>query len=365
MGSIISPKTDRDVLMSRLGSWLAEDRYGVALLALEEFLKAEPQDRECRLLWLLCNIKVHGLQSYEYEIEKVKSFYNLDCSEKAIIKRILLVAILQARLEQREDQVVGYQRLVRRLVRGSSLLDPCSMAEKIMELRYRTHAWILRFLTSHESVPTKRWRLAGLLALVLVSISLVQNKAESPKNHLPPKVLAIRRVAAETAVLGALPIAREIQPASNDGKSSPAQRAMERKDNTIKQASSLNKEAKYRGVPTPKVKGSPSRVARSNRASAAQKLSPRKRDTNPRQTSVDPMSLSETEPAHLAIYRARVPIQVRKAGDFSAPVLATVAAGAELSVLGSRDDWFKVRTHGEGKVGYVRKEFVVQAESSQ
>ena len=499
--SIVSSQTARNVLMSRLAKSLHEHRLDDALSDLEQFLQKAPQDRECQLLRLVCNIKIHGLQPYENEIEKLKAFPNLDYREKQALKYIFGLVVEQSKLERRDDKAVSYQRLIRRLVRGSSLVDPCSTAEKIIELGYVVRGRILRILRLKERVSRKElgWCLAGLLGLVVMSVSLVQNNSGSSRDQTPPKVQAVRQDASVNRVLGvndlgvrlwggnqdaesagqilqgsevqvsslvplyedaiqrqpdlmgsmvlqlnvdtsgavtevnevysrlkdpefresvikqaskwkfignrsgplqieypllfvprsmdpmtlvrwelaltstpeeektekktatytpesAVPIGiEEIQEHSNAGKSSRAKEARERKETSTTQPSSLPRESQHRGDLAPRGKTSSARAEEVKRAANSQQLLAREPSTFPGQTS------SETELDNLPIYKARLPAQVREKLGFAAPILETIAAGAEVTVLESKGDWFKVRIDGAGKMGYVRREFFVPA----
>jgi uncharacterized protein YgiM (DUF1202 family) len=72
---------------------------------------------------------------------------------------------------------------------------------------------------------------------------------------------------------------------------------------------------------------------------------------------------SETSDEGLGVYKARVTTTVREGRGFAAPTLETIAAGTEVNILDANGEWFRVRTNGgTGKIGYVRKEFVVPAQ---
>jgi hypothetical protein len=77
---------------------------------------------------------------------------------------------------------------------------------------------------------------------------------------------------------------------------------------------------------------------------------------------IEPVADSGSSGEGLGIYRARVTTTVREDRGFGAPTLETIAAGTEVSILEAKGEWFRVRTNGgTGKIGYIRKEFVVPA----
>jgi hypothetical protein len=86
-------------------------------------------------------------------------------------------------------------------------------------------------------------------------------------------------------------------------------------------------------------------------------------DPRPAEISVESTPGSEATDAGLGVYKARVTTTVRENRGFAAPMLETIAAGTEVNILEAKGEWFRVRTSGgTGKIGYVRKEFVVPAQ---
>ena len=53
---------------------------------------------------------------------------------------------------------------------------------------------------------------------------------------------------------------------------------------------------------------------------------------------------------------------LRKEPNFSAPVLITFTIGTKVTVINRSSDWLEVRSHHNGQIGYIRKEFVVPVE---
>jgi hypothetical protein len=366
MASIISPQTNRDVLMLRVGTCLGDERYDAASRALEEFLRTDPRDRECWLLWLLCNIKIHGLQPYEHEIEKLKRLSNLDCREKAIIKRILIHAIQQATLERRADRALAYRRLVRSLVRGSSP-DSFSMTEKIMEIRDLACGGALRVFKSQESLPAFGWRSATLSGLLCASIALIQMRAESGTMALPTTMRPIPSAAFESRSSGANNSGPQVhadgQRALHSGASAPTNEPTRSKDAAISRAS-FNRES-YEAAFKQAQKESVPEATKTRRAAKTKKTRAKRPPKNTGQALVKPVPNSATDLDHLKTYRTRIPVNVRREVGFAAPTLETIGASADVTVLESKGTWFKVRTHGGGNVGYVPREAVVPADDLQ
>jgi hypothetical protein len=86
-------------------------------------------------------------------------------------------------------------------------------------------------------------------------------------------------------------------------------------------------------------------------------------ETNSAEIRIEPVAATETSDEGLGTYKARVTTTVREDRGFAAPPLETIPAGTEVNILEAKGEWFRVRTNGgTGKVGYIRKEFVVPAE---
>jgi hypothetical protein len=234
MEQIISAQTGRDVLMSRLCSWVQEERYEEALSALEEFLEQKPQDRECRLLRLLFEIKLHGLTLHEHEVEQIGSFSDLGPREKIIVKQIFALTTEELATEGPTDRVLAYQRVARRLFPESFVSGSFYPTEKLVDLAYigegilgiarqpveyispaiREGVLTLRMLTKKGvakvlsltgSLPAGEmgWRWGGTLGVIaLISLFSVQYDSEKATSNNQAEVSAIRQVALATRVLG-------------------------------------------------------------------------------------------------------------------------------------------------------------------
>jgi hypothetical protein len=86
-------------------------------------------------------------------------------------------------------------------------------------------------------------------------------------------------------------------------------------------------------------------------------------ETNSAEIRIEPVAATERSDEGLGTYKARVTTTVREDRGFAAPPLETIPAGTEVNILEAKGEWFRVRTNGgTGKIGYVRKEFVVPAQ---
>jgi hypothetical protein len=124
----------------------------------------------------------------------------------------------------------------------------------------------------------------------------------------------------------------------------------------------LNGGAK-REEPKPTSNGRSIRKGKIKQAEIVRKVPVSVADPNPAEIRVKPAPGSETSDEGLGVYRARITTTLRGDLGFAAPTLETIAAGTEVSILEAKGEWFRVRTNGgTGKIGYVRKEFVVPAQ---
>jgi hypothetical protein len=242
MEEIISTQTGRDVLMSRLSRWVQEERYEEASSALEQFLRDEPQDRECRLLRLLFEIKLHGLTLHEHEVEEIGSFSDLGPREKIIAKHIFALTSEELAKEGPTDRVLAYQRVVRRLFPESfvpaslpppgMLIDFTYIREGILRvvsrpmeyispavrqgasrLRRRIGERVGRVLSVTGSPPAGElgWRWGGILGVVaLTSLFMLRHDPGKATTANRADVPAIRQVASLNRVLGVKDLGFEV-----------------------------------------------------------------------------------------------------------------------------------------------------------
>src|SRR5215471_1372617 len=101
---------------SNIERLLKDERYQEAKSQLAQRLKRNPRDREASLYLLLVNVTLHGLRSYEKEVERLRSVSDFSDSEKEIVRRLFLIAFTSAEKKGEEKQAWLYQRLLRRLL---------------------------------------------------------------------------------------------------------------------------------------------------------------------------------------------------------------------------------------------------------
>jgi hypothetical protein len=126
---------------------------------------------------------------------------------------------------------------------------------------------------------------------------------------------------------------------------------------------SLNGGGAHPEAPKPTSNGRSIGKGKIKQAAVVRKIPVSAADSSPVETRVEPAAGSETSHEGRGVYKARIATTLRGNLGFAAPTLETIAAGTEVNILESKGEWFRVRTNGSaGKVGYIRKEFVVPAQ---
>ena len=103
-------------VFSRIEFFLKEAKYEYAEALLFELLNQNPSDRESKLCLLLVNATRDGAVLYEEDINQLRNLYDLNDTEREIVRRLFVLRFESAEKEGREDQAWTYQRLLRRLI---------------------------------------------------------------------------------------------------------------------------------------------------------------------------------------------------------------------------------------------------------
>ncbi|MGH7834154.1 MAG: AgmX/PglI C-terminal domain-containing protein [Candidatus Binatia bacterium] len=248
MQQIISAQTGRDALMSRLNRWVQDERYEEALSAVEQFLGDEPQDRECRLLRLLFEIKLHGVTLHEHEVEQIGSFADLGPREKIIVKHIFALTTEELATEGPTDRVLACQRVARRLFPESFVSRSFSPTEKLVDFTYigkgilavakrpveyispviregvlkvrmLTRRGVAKILSLAGSLTAREmgWRWGGTLGVIgLISLFSFQYDPEKATSNNQAEVAAIHQVTSQNRVLGVKDLGFEVWGGNQD-----------------------------------------------------------------------------------------------------------------------------------------------------
>jgi hypothetical protein len=115
-------RTDLD--SERIELLLQQAKYAEAKACLSQRIDQFPSDRKARLYLLLVNVNLYGPEPFEREIDALRELFDVNETEKTIIRRIFLLGYRAAERRGQEKLTWAYQRLLRRLLLDQPLDQP-------------------------------------------------------------------------------------------------------------------------------------------------------------------------------------------------------------------------------------------------
>ena len=329
-------------------------------------------DRQAQFSHLLARIQVYGVPYYEQEIDQIRTVGHLSESEREIVLEIFRFGYEAAEKELRQDKMVAYQRLLRRLLLHQPLDQPIPLPELPQEISRETTVHVAEPSVTQQSPkqrgasrrvrrrPGRWWLLKfafySIGAAALIWTAFVFRSPTDVRDAVVPvhdnRPDAARASAAQedrfepVAHARALTPPTAIEPAAEGASASMAEPAP-MSNAIVDQVTTSPKSTATAKLDTPAQPGktkSPAKVA--NQATTVDAAMGKNREREPARDS-------------LPIYQTRRSILLREEPRFGAPSQIMLGAGARLIVLEINGPWLKVKMENTGSPGFVREEFVV------
>ena len=329
-------------------------------------------DRQAQFSHLLARIQVYGVPYYEQEIDQIRTVDHLSESEREIVLEIFRFGYEAAEKELRQDKMVAYQRLLRRLLLHQPLDQPIPLRELPQEISRETTVHVAEPSVTQPSPkqggasrrvrrrPGRWWLLKfafySIGAAALVWTAFVFRSPTNIRDAVVPvrdnQPDAARASAAQEDSFEPVAHARvlipptAIEPAAEGASASMAEPAP-MGNAIVDQVTTSPKSPATAKLDTPVQAGkikSASKVA-NQAANTVDASTGKKREREPAKDS-------------LPIYQTQRRILLREEPRFGAPAQIMLDQGARLIVLEINGPWLKVKMENTGAPGFVREEFV-------
>lgn len=316
---------------------------------------SEPSDRYRQLCDLLARVEASGPAPFEPEIDRIRQHHDLSETERDVVAKIFRRGFEAAFLKADQHKTWAYQRLLRRLLVGQPLDCPIIGDNPYATLNHRK----LPALTGESDTRELR------------KIFAFEEGAKGTKNTWKAGALHLaesKRLPYAIAI-NVLAVALWLGPLNDSGRAKNQHLSPRaNKPANIHQGRNANASSQAIGSVMPNLHGadlqengdwkvSPSdgmSVAAAAPIDAAKATPP----TNVNAASVARPAERRAVPSRGAVLQAAQVIGLRNEPQHSAPKGEPLQPGTRLEVITTAGQWLKVRCESDGKIGYVRKEFV-------
>lgn len=318
---------------------------------------SEPSDRYRQLCDLWVKVEASGPAPFEPEIDRIRQHRDFSEAERDVVAKIFRRGFEAALLKADQHQTWAYQRLLRRLLVGQPLDCPIIGDNPYATLNQRAMPVLTLESDTHE--------LRGIFAV-----------EEGAKGDEPTERFGVARSArpkrlAYAIAINLVAVALWLGPLNDSGRVQPQQHLPRPNEGAdMQQERSADIAAPAIGVALPNLdgtdrleNGSPT-VHSSDRATVvAAPLFDASKGTNvpllpTNATLVARPAVKTAVPQLGAVLQAAQEIGLRNEPQHSAPKGEPLQPGTRLEVITTAGQWVKVRCESDGRVGYVRKEFV-------
>lgn len=319
---------------------------------------SEPSDRYRQLCDLLAQVEASGPAPFEPDIDRIRQYIDLSETEREVVAKIFRRGFEAALLKADQHKSWAYQRLLRRLLVGQPLDCPIIGDNPYATLNHRKLPVVtfesetseLRGLFAYEEGVEGRksaWK-AGALTLA--------------RSRRLPYAIAINLLA----------LALWLGPLNDSGRVKNQDRSRANKSADLQQDRTASAASQAIGSVMPNLPGANHlqdsgnwRASTSERTSVAAiapigaaKATNVTLPANIKAAPVARLAESPAVPSPSAVFQAAQEIGLRNEPQHSAPKGKPLQPGTRLEVIATAGQWLKVRCESDGKVGYVRKEFV-------